>query len=158
MPQAASRDTAEPDESYRTGIAARISQLQQRASELQQNVRDISSAKSWNMPPKLLRPRTPASAPAATELLHVEHYETATNTPAAAKPAPGGTRCVVEAGTEAARKPPQPMRRGVSQRLDRVYAVNQDAGDLSDPYQIPRDQTPRAGIHSGMTTTKQARS
>ncbi len=40
------------------------------------------------------------------------------------------TRFTIEAGTEASRKPPQPLRRGVAQRLDRAYAVNQDAATL----------------------------
>lgn len=175
--QPVSKSSAEPDETYyRATIAARISQLQQRAAELQQNVHDISSSKSWNMPLKPLRQRPPAPverpepAPVNTEPLRAERLSATLEALTASRPIVAGTipalvpvsveapltsdaRFTIEAGTEALRKPPQPQRRGVAQRLDRVYAVNQDAGDLTDPYQIPH-----AGLNSGMTSTKQARS
>jgi hypothetical protein len=173
-PKPASKSSAEPDEAYHASIAARISQLQQRAAELQQNVHDISSNKSWNMPLKSLRHRTPvertdsnhvdfsllrderraANVEALTTTKSAPSDETAAmiSTPIEADRT-SDTRFVIEAGTEASRKPPQPLHRGVAQRLDRAYAVNQDAGDLTDPYQIPR-----AGLNSGLTSTKQVRS
>jgi hypothetical protein len=97
-----------------------------RATELHQSAHDISVNKSWNMPAKAMRSITPPPQP---------DYRSPSKS----------------SGSENDRKQHQALRRGISERMDRAY-FNKDAGDLTDPYEIPR-----TGTNPGNTSTKQTR-
>jgi hypothetical protein len=96
-------------------IAATQIDVRGRQSEVHQNVRDISANKSWTMPEK----------PLTSRLLTKEQVVQSRMT--------GGQ-------TETSRRPSQPLRRGLIHRLDPAY-FNKDAGDLTDPYELPRTGT-----------------
>jgi hypothetical protein len=96
-------------------IAATQIDVRVRQSEVHQSVRDISANKSWTMPVK----------PLNTRLLTREQAFQSSMT--------GGQ-------AETSRRPPQPLQRGLKQRLDRAY-FNKDSGDLTDPYELPRTGT-----------------
>ncbi len=94
--------------------------------EVHQSVQEISANKSWTMPPRPLKPR----------LLTREQVFQSIMT--------GGQ-------TETNSKPPQASRRGLMQRLEKAY-FNKDAGDLTDPYELPR-----TGTNAGSERTKRNR-
>jgi hypothetical protein len=96
-------------------IAATQVDVRVRQNEVHQSARDISANKSWTMPAK----------PLTSRLLTREQMVQSRMT---------GEQ------TETSRKPPQPLRRGLIHRLDPAY-FNKDAGDLTDPYELPRTGT-----------------
>lgn len=96
-------------------IAATQVDVRIRQSEVHQSARDISANKSWTMPAK----------PLSSRLLTREQVFQSR---------------ITGAQTETSRKPPQPLRRGLVHRLDPAY-FNKDAGDLTDPYELPRTGT-----------------
>jgi hypothetical protein len=109
-------------------IAATQVDVRVRQSEVHQSVRDISANKSWTMPAKPLNPRLLTREPMFQSRMTDGQIETS-------------------------RKPPQPLRRGLIQRLDREY-FNKDAGDLTDPYELPRTGTNTISKRTNRGATK----
>ncbi len=107
-------------------IAAAQVDIRVRQSDLHQTARDISANKSWTMPPRPLKPRLLTREPVFQSVM-------------------------TNRQTETDRKLPQASRRGVMRRLDQAY-FNKDAGDLTDPYELPR-----TGTHTASERTNRSR-